>query len=159
LKSSEKTSGLDISVRDMTVADFDAVMALEEKIFPDAWPQSAFEEIIAEDSWSAVVVQYRGEIIGYGCYLVVLDESHLANIAVDSSYRRKSVAKHILNHILRDVKRKKCRIILLEVRVSNDSARAFYERFGFKELYRRPGYYQNPDEDALVMARSINSED
>ena len=142
----------------MTAADIETVTALEAEIFPDAWPRSAFEDIIDEDTWSALVAERGGEIIGYGCYLVVLDEAHLANIAVMPSYRRKSVAKHILNHILGDIKQKHCRIILLEVRVSNDGARAFYERFGFEELYRRKGYYRDPVEDALVMARPVDTD-
>ncbi|MFZ5980311.1 MAG: ribosomal protein S18-alanine N-acetyltransferase [Candidatus Zixiibacteriota bacterium] len=152
MRNSEKTKRLDFKLREMTATDIDAVMALEEEIFPDAWPRAAFEDILVEEAWSAVVAQNGDEIIGYGCYLVVLDEAHLANIAVGPAYRRKSVAKHILDHILKDIKKKKCRMLLLEVRVSNKSARIFYERYGFKELYRRKRYYRNPIEDALVMA-------
>lgn len=143
-------------MRDMTSTDLKPVLVLERKIFPDAWPESAFREILEDADWSAVVAEYKGKIIGYAIYLIVLNESHLANIAVDEPFRRKSVAKHLLEHILKVVQEKKCEVILLEVRVSNREARAFYERFGFKELYRRKKYYREPVEDALVMARALN---
>jgi ribosomal-protein-alanine acetyltransferase len=140
----------------MTSADLKPVVLLERKIFPDAWPESAFRDILEDNDWSAVVAEYKGKIIGYGIFMIVLDESHLANIAVDKPFRRKSVAKHLLEHILRVVQDRKCEIILLEVRISNRGARAFYERFGFKELYRRKKYYRDPVEDALVMSLSFN---
>ena len=156
MKSLEKNSKLKFTLRDMTAADLKLVVALERKIFPDAWPESAFQEILEDDDWSAVVAEYEGKIIGYAFFLIVLNESHLANIAVVEPFRRKSVAKHLLEHILRVVQEKKCEIILLEVRVSNREARAFYGRFGFKELYRRKKYYRDPGEDALVMALALD---
>ena len=158
MKSLEKNNKLKFVLRSMTLSDLKAVTSLERKIFPDAWPESSFREILEDNDWSALVAEYNGKIIGYAFFLIVLDEAHLANIAVDKPYRRKSVAKHLLEHILRVVKEKKCEVILLEVRVSNQGARAFYERYGFKELYRRKRYYRDPVEDALVMILALEKQ-
>ena len=146
---------LKAKIRKMNEKDLEAVAALEREIFPDPWPFSAFEDILDETGWVGLVAESNGTIIGYGCYLIVLDEAHLANIAVTEAYRRKSVAKKILERILRDIKRKKCQVILLEVRPSNAAAIAFYERFGFIKLYRRPDYYHHPREDAQVMVLNL----
>ncbi|MBD3258944.1 ribosomal-protein-alanine N-acetyltransferase, partial [candidate division GN15 bacterium] len=89
--------------------------------------------------------------IGYACYVFISDEAHLANIAVVPAYRRKSVAKQLLDRILQLAQEAGCRLILLEVRASNNAARRFYEKAGFTELYQRPRYYRHPVEDAVVM--------
>jgi ribosomal-protein-alanine N-acetyltransferase len=145
----------DVSLRDMTSGDLDEIVRLEALIFPDAWPESSFRELLSDQDWGALVAEMDGRIVGYACYLVVVDEAHVANIAVDPDYRRKSVAKRLLDRILGIAREASCVQILLEVRPSNSAARTFYEQAGFVELYRRPGYYRQPREDALVMVMPL----
>lgn len=142
-------------IRPMTDADIDTVAALEELIFPDPWPRAAFVEQLKDDTWGAIVADVDGQIIGYACYLLVHNESHLTNIGVGPVWRRKSVARKLLERILRVVTERGCDILLLEVRPSNEDAKAFYAKHGFRELYRRPNYYRRPVEDALVMVRYL----
>ena len=152
----ENKNELAVSIRAMTLADVDAIAELERKVFPDPWPRSSFAEIPGDEQWGAIVAEYGGEIIGYACYLIVLQESHLTNIAVAESHRRKSVAKQLLQRILDIVIENKCELVLLEVRPSNHQAIAFYDKYGFHQLYRRPNYYRRPAEDALVMVRYLD---
>ena len=142
-------------IRPMTEADIDGVAALETLIFPDPWPRASFEEQLKDDSWGALVAELDGRIIGYACYLLVYNESHVTNIGVEPAWRRKSVARRLLKRILRIIAERGCDILLLEVRPSNVEARAFYVKHGFRELYRRPNYYRRPVEDALVMVRYL----
>ncbi|PWB68516.1 ribosomal-protein-alanine N-acetyltransferase [candidate division GN15 bacterium] len=142
-------------IRSMKDADIDSVAALEQVIFPDPWPRAAFVEQLKDDMWGALVAEADGEIVGYACYLLVHNESHLTNIGVAPGWRRKSVACKLLERILGIVTEHGCDILLLEVRPSNDSARAFYAKHGFRELYRRPNYYRRPVEDALVLVRYL----
>ncbi len=144
-------------LRDMTPDDIDAVFALELEIFPDAWPRTAFDEIFVEDTWGATVAVVEGEIVGYACHMIVAGEAHLANMAVAPAWRRKLVAKQLLDRILKFALDDACEIILLEVRPSNEAARRFYAKAGFVELYRRPGYYRHPVEDAVVMLRHLQT--
>jgi ribosomal-protein-alanine N-acetyltransferase len=97
------------------------------------------------------VTVIENKIAAYGCYLIITTEAHLTNLAVAPEFRRKSVARQLLGEILEIARRKECEYILLEVRPRNESAISFYEQAGFKLLYRRPRYYRNPVEDALVM--------
>jgi len=135
----------------MTKNDLAEVILLERNIFPDPWSYEAFEEQIEIEGWGGLVAEGDGQIVGYACYYIVNDEAHLTNIAVDSNYRRKSVAKQLLENILKVVTERNCEFILLEVRPSNEKALKFYEKYGFHVLYRRPNYYRKPLEDALVM--------
>jgi ribosomal-protein-alanine N-acetyltransferase len=139
----------------MVEGDIEAITRLEREIFPDPWPRQSFVEITANSEWTGLVTEIGGQIIAYACILLSAGEMHLANIAVVAVFRRKSVASRLLDHILQIAKQRKCAMILLEVRVSNQGARAFYERERFTGLYTRPRYYRKPVEDALVMVRYL----
>lgn len=151
-----ENSKLEVRIREMSEADLPQVVSLEKQIFPDPWPQSAFLEQITDRGWVAIVAEVNDRIIGYACYFYMVEECRLANIAVDPAYRRKSVASKLLEAILSTVQESGCECLLLEVRPSNVEARAFYERFGFTLLYRKPNYYRHPVEDALVLVRCLN---
>ena len=155
MSSVDKKNKLAVIIREMTAPDLEVILALERKIFPDPWPESAFQEIITQDGWIGLVAESDDTVIGYGCFYAVLEEAHLANIAVEESFRRKSVAKQLLDYILRFVKENGCQYIYLEVRPSNTGAIKFYEKFGFEILYKRPRYYRQPVEDALVMVKTL----
>ncbi len=135
----------------MKHADLEKIVDLEHEIFPDPWSFSAFQEQVEDDGWGGFVALSNSEIIGYACYFISVHEAHLTNIAVSAEFRRKSVAKLLLDNIFSIVKESNCEFLLLEVRPSNKSAIAFYEKYDFKLLYQRPRYYHNPIEDALVM--------
>ncbi len=135
----------------MQLSDLEKVVALEHDVFPDPWSFNAFKEQVEDDGWGGFVVESTSGIIGYACYFIAATEAHLTNIAVSEEFRRKSVAKLLLDNIFKVVKEYQCEFLLLEVRPSNKSAIAFYEKYDFKLLYQRPRYYHNPLEDALVM--------
>jgi len=141
----------------MVREDLTAVYALENQIFSDPWPLRSFEEIFDEDSWQALIAESEGRLIGYACFLDIAGEAHIANIAVSSEFRRKSVAKRLLDRILLFAQDSRCEMIILEVRPSNRPALEFYKKAGFAELYRKPNYYTSPKEDALVMVLWLNA--
>ena len=155
--SAETKSEPDIEIRAMARGDVRTVVRMEKQIFPDPWSSAAFKEQLDTAGWGAIVAEFDGRIIGYACYYMVSGESHLTNIAVEEKYRRKSVAKRLLENILQVVKGYNCEYIFLEVRPSNHAAISFYEKHGFEILYRRPNYYRKPAEDAVVMGRYLGS--
>ena len=146
-----------VSLRSMEETDLAEIVRLERSIFPDPWPRSAFTDLLADDRWRTLIAENDGKLIGYACYLAEAGECHLANIAVHADYRRKSVAKQILGHILEVAAENGCEEILLEVRASNQQAISFYRGFGFEELHECPGYYQKPTESAQVMIHYLNT--
>ena len=143
-------------LREMTSADLWLIDALERKIFPDPWPLAAFEEHLDEVDTGGLVAEHRGRIVGYVCYRFDCGDAHLTNLAVDPAYRRKSVAKELLDYILDIALKRECELIFLEVRISNEIARKVYEVAGFATVDRCTSYYDNPAEDALVMSRWVS---
>ena len=146
-----KTTAKNIIIREMSLDDIEEIYALEKQIFPDPWSLEAFREQVEDKNWGGFVAESESVIIGYACYYIAASEAHLTNIAVTENFRRKSVAKLLLDNIFKVVKDNLCEFLLLEVRPSNSSAISFYEKNDFKLLYQRPKYYRNPLEDALVM--------
>ena len=93
----------------------------------------------------------KGDLIAYaGCWQI-LEEVHITNIAVSPEYRRQKIGERLLRQIIDDCYKNKAKYITLEVRVSNNPAISLYEKYGFKSLGVRKGYYQNNNEDALIM--------
>lgn len=157
MKNDGRNNKIAVALRAMTDADLTDIVSLEGKIFADPWPRSAFEDQLAVSDWHTLVAESRGRIIGYACFLIAAGECHLANIAVDPTCRRKSVANQLLDRILEVAAENRCESVFLEVRISNREAIGFYKRSGFEKLYHRPRYYSRPPEDALVMVRRLSA--
>ena len=146
-----------VNNRPMVEADMTAVMALENSIFPDPWPDSAFSDQLDDDNSYILVAESGAEILAYACLLIISPEGHLTNIAVAKEHRRKSVASLLLDGILKIATERESEYLLLEVRPSNMSARNFYKKHGFDLLYQRPNYYRRPVEDAMVLVHNLDS--
>lgn len=151
MSAETKNKRLQVTLRPMSEDDLSVIEELERRCFSDPWPRAAFLDVLKGDFWTALIAEWESKIVGYSCHFEAAGEAHLANVAVAPEHRRKSVAKQLLNRILDLTRAHGCSQIFLEVRPSNESACRFYLDAGFEELYRRPGYYRSPVEDALVM--------
>jgi len=147
----------ELKIRAMKPRDKEAVVAIENDVFSDPWPDFAFDRKNNDPNHKFIVAQSDKKIVGYAAYFVDLGEARLTNIAVASDCRRKSIAKSLLNYILDSVKKADCRFIFLDVRPTNKAAIDLYRKYGFEDAYIRPGYYDNPREDAIVMMKSLEN--
>ena len=91
------------------------------------------------------------KVVGYVGMWVILDEGHITNLAVDPAYRRKGIGRALLEHLITEGKKRGVRFLTLEVRSSNLVAQQLYRKLGFYEAGVRPGYYQDNQEDAIIM--------
>jgi ribosomal-protein-alanine N-acetyltransferase len=94
-----------------------------------------------------------GRIVGFVCLRTILDVTHVLNIAVVPSYRRRGIGNTLLQKALQDLRlaRPGAKPLTLEVRESNNAAIGLYEKAGFYVAGKRPGYYHNPVENAVIM--------
>ena len=142
-----------IKIEPMQRDYLDDVMVVEEKAYgPHHWSkESFFNELNSELAKYYCAFNEKGELTGYaGCWQI-LEEAHITNIAVSPDYRRQHIGEALLTTIIESSRKAMVKYITLEVRVSNAPAIALYEKYGFKSLGVRKGYYQNNDEDALIM--------
>jgi ribosomal-protein-alanine N-acetyltransferase len=136
-------------------ADIDAILAIEEASFTNPWTRAMYlAELENPDvSYCFLAKDPEGAVAGFCSFWRVLDELHINNLAVSPEHRRRGVASALLMHVLREGAARGATRATLEVRRSNEQARALYERFGFAVAGVRRGYYTNPREDALVLWR------
>jgi ribosomal-protein-alanine N-acetyltransferase len=148
-------------IRDLTPADLDGVMAIEEASFPTPWSRALFEEEIGRRFSDAIVVvgEAGGAVAGYAICWTIGEESHLLNIAVRPDVRRGGVGRSLLKECLRRSMLSGGRRIFLEVRPTNQEAIRLYESEGFRFVGIRRGYYTDTGEDAIVFAREIGEKD
>ena len=132
-----------IIISPMTEKDIKAVVEIENLSFKFPKPESVFRE----DEHKYLVAKEDGKVVGYIGIERILDEVHIINMAVHPDYRGKGIGKRLMQHVLNDEE-----VFFLEVRVSNETAQKVYERFGFKVISLRKGYYAD-GEDAYVMRR------
>ena len=141
----------------MTEADIPAVMAIENELFTDPWPETIFQADVSAEFSRLWVVEIEGEIAAYTVLGLGYREGHLNNIAVTQKYQRKNIAKKLLTFILEFCTGQDFERILLEVRPSNEAAISLYRSFGFYDLAVRRRYYRDPVEDCLVMEKILSS--
>jgi ribosomal-protein-alanine N-acetyltransferase len=151
-------STTELLTRRMRFSDLEAVARLERTTFSDPWSEAAFRHEVegGSTSWPRVAVDGpEGEVVAYMVAWFVVDEAHLANLAVAPWARRRGLAERMLNELVDEARRRKSARILLEVRRSNRAAQALYLKNGFYTFDVRKAYYRDNQEDALVMVRPL----
>jgi ribosomal-protein-alanine N-acetyltransferase len=138
-----------LAVREMTTADVAAVADLEARAFDDPWSPSAFFEELSLPGRHYAVVEDAGKVLAYGGVMHVEGDVHVMTIAVDPTYTNRRIGTRLMLALVEGALERGARNLTLEVRMSNEPARALYRRFGFAAAGVRPRYYA--DEDALVM--------
>jgi ribosomal-protein-alanine N-acetyltransferase len=173
--SAETAPAVRVVLRDMSADDLVAVRRVERAAYPDAWSRRVFESelrngfarylVAIEDGaegGGALNAQRRGwrrrllgpggpPIVGFVGVWFMVDQLHVATIAVDPSREGEGLGARLLLACFELAYEAELAMIALEVRVSNDRARALYERHGFSVAGRLTGYYSDDGEDALVM--------
>lgn len=136
-----------------------AVLAIEEKLFPAPWSEGMFRQEV-EEKWlsRSFVGSVDGEVVAYVVAWVMRDEVHILNLGVDPAYQRRGYARKLLNHMIDVARTARCRLITLEVRVSNTPARILYHSMGFAPVGIRRRYYHDNNEDAIVMTLRLEVE-
>jgi ribosomal-protein-alanine N-acetyltransferase len=150
----------------MTEADLDAVLAIDEASFDAPRPQreghtgrelravQLREELARSFSRLRVAKASTGEVLGYMLFWHVADELQSLNVAVAPQERRRGVGGALVRDVIDYARRHAASRILLEVRASNDAARALYARLGFEPFHVRPRYYDD-GEDAVEMSLEV----
>ncbi len=141
-----------VSVRAMRMADIPAVHEIERASFNEPWPEQAFRQELAGNRLARyLVAEDDGVPIGFAGVWLMVDDAHITTFGVHPDQRRRGVALRLLLAVADLAVALGAARMTLEVRPSNAPARRLYERFGFVEVGRRPRYYTDDGEDALIM--------
>ena len=151
----EKERKAVVSIRQMKVEDAAAIAEMEHQTFSDAWSEKAILDTLRNPKTICLVAEKIGKIVGYCIVYTADDEADIARIAVLKESRRFGVASELIHALDVICWENQIQIIMLDVRVSNDGARAFYEKHVFTQDGIRENYYKNPIEDAILMSRAV----
>ncbi len=165
-------------VDQMGLDDIEQVMAIEKAAFSAPWSARAYHYELTENPnahffvvylrgagvepapagwWARLLRWVRGPvrsarfIVGYGGFWQVLDEAHISTIAVRPEFRQLGIGKLLMVTMLKHAIALEAERATLEVRVSNQAAQGLYRLYGFEVTGRRPRYYSDNFEDALIM--------
>lgn len=131
------------------------IAELEKICFSDPWSVNSITSEL-NNKLSLWVVAMDGEqLAGYVGSQTVLGWSDMMNLAVAPEYRRKGIGEELVNQLISRLKANDVSCLTLEVRASNDPAIKLYRKLGFSEVGRRPNYYHNPKEDALILRKEF----
>ena len=156
-------------VRLMKPEDLDAVASIEQRTFSMPWSRQALADALARDDSIYVTalscgdqqsVQGTGteqdvssacEITGYCGLYLICGEGYINQVAVSEGYRGRGIGKQMLSFLLEQAAVQGMTACSLEVRVSNEPALSLYHALGFKDAGIRPGFYDAPKEDAMIL--------
>jgi len=141
----------ELILREMHEDDLPEILKIERESFSTPWSEYSFLNEIYKKYAISRVAMFERNIVGYICTNYVLHEAHILNLAVHPDFRRQGIATVMMDEALKELKKKGCVFIYLEVRASNTGAIKFYELFKFKVVDVRKKYYIDPNEDALLM--------
>lgn len=143
---------LEITIEKMTLQDLDEIMEIEKVSYLTPWSRRAFQSELTENAYAHYyVARHNGKIVGYVGMWVILEEAHITNIAVHPDFRRRGVARQLLEKMFEEARNMGATRMTLEVRVSNIPAQTLYRKLGFVDRGLRKGYYTDTNEDAIVM--------
>jgi ribosomal-protein-alanine N-acetyltransferase len=131
----------------------EAVAALEAVCFSTPWSEASIRSEL-ENPYSIWLVALEEEkLAGYLGVQFGPDGGDIMTIATDPEFRGRGVGKRLLKTMVQKLQEKNLQWLTLEVRPSNAPALKLYEAFGFRQVGRRPNYYKNPREDALLLTK------
>jgi ribosomal-protein-alanine N-acetyltransferase len=150
-------AAVEIRYRPMQLADVEQVYGIDVLSFPLPWSERSYRFELTENptsrNWVAEAFNAHGQtqVVAMIVVWVILDDAHVATIAVHPDYRRRGIGQCLLARALMDAAERGVIQVYLEVRRGNLAAQAIYERFGFEVTGVRTGYYRDNSEDALLM--------
>lgn len=129
------------------------IAELEKICFSDPWSEKSIASELQNALSLWIVAMDDETVAGYVGSQSVMGWSDMMNIAVSPSYRRQGIGARLVEELISRLREKKNNCLTLEVRVSNAAAISLYEKLGFETVGRRPNYYHNPKEDALILRK------
>ena len=137
----------------MNESHVEQIAQLEKICFSDPWSINSIASELGNPLSVWVVAVENGIVAGYVGSQSVLGWADMMNLAVAPEFRRRGVAEHLVNKLIDHLHKSEVSCLTLEVRVSNAPAISLYEKLGFVNVGRRPNYYHNPKEDALILRK------
>jgi ribosomal-protein-alanine N-acetyltransferase len=155
-RSVKGKAGEDIVLDVMKEDDLSDIIAIERVSFTNPWSGPLFRNELSSPGSRQMIAKISGRTIGYICSNLIIDEANILDVAVHPDFRGRGVASALIEETMDHLKGQGCRAIFLEVRISHIHAHKMYDKYGFKVIGTRKGYYASPVEDAAIMVHRVD---
>ena len=145
---------MNIVIEKMTKEHLEQIKDFLQEQFDAFWNANVLEQELENPLSTYIVATHHGEVVGYAGLWQPSDEGHITNIVTKKDKRENGIATKMLEELIQIAKRKQLKCVTLEVNVHNENAIHLYDKFQFKEVGKRPKYYNNID-DALNMTKEL----
>lgn len=142
-----------MTIREMQLDDLEQVMVIENANFSVPWTETGFFTFLIRQDALFLVAEEQEQILGYMGVLMVMDEGDITNVSVDPKHQGKGIGRALVQGMIDKTVEAGVTTLHLEVRESNASAIALYEKMGFEKIGVRKNYYESPTEDGILMCR------
>lgn len=142
-----------IAIQVMDESHVTRVVELEKLCFSAPWSENSIRYELTNPLSLWLVAVEDGKLLGYVGSQSVMGEADMMNVAVDPESRRRGIGRRLVEDLVQALKDRQVNSLTLEVRASNEPAKALYGQLGFLQVGRRPNYYRNPKEDALILRK------
>ena len=146
-----------LQIRPMRLEDVPRVVQIDQLSFSMPWPEKSYRFELTQNPGSRLWVAECSDpsrIVGMIVMWLIVDEAHIATIAVHPDFRLQGIAARLLTTALFNAVQNQMIQATLEVRAGNQAAQALYQNFGFTVVGVRPHYYRDNHEDAWIMTLS-----
>lgn len=144
---------MEVNIRKAKLHDVPVLARIEESSFDSPWSANEIAKDVTseDDNIYVAVIEADGEKAGYAEMRTVAGEGQIYNIVIDPACRGRGLGEELMRHLRDKAEELGCSLITLEVRSGNEAAAGLYRKLGFREVGRRKAYYQEGNEDAVLM--------
>lgn len=147
-----------LTIRRAGPEDVDLLTALDASCFATPWSRDSFAREMEHCELAFyLIAEKNGRVVGYAGFWLIVDEGHITNVGVIPQERKRGIGRELMEQLIALAARQGAERLTLEVRPSNQAARMLYRNLRFEEAGRRPGYYEDNGEDAIIMWRRERS--
>ncbi len=144
---------MDYQIIPMDKSHVPAIAQMERDCFSDPWSENSVASELQNEYSLWLVAMHNDTLLGYVGSQIAADEADMMNLAVSKSARRQGIARSLVTSLQAALENKGVRALLLEVRASNEPAKALYASLGFEQIGLRKNYYFHPTEDAIILKK------
>ena len=148
---------MEIEIRELQDGDTEELAGIEAEAFSMPWSKKDFDDLLSHPYCFYLVALADGQVAGCCGYTSSFNEATIDNVVVAEKFRNQGIARKMLRELILRGEENGVESFTLEVRVSNEAAIHIYEKFGFRSEGIRPGFYEKPREDAVIMWRRRKS--
>ena len=140
-----------VTLNQMKASNLNDVLNVSSLSLKESWSRESLEKELSNPLAKYMVAEVNNKVVGFAGLWAICNEGHITNIAVHPNYRGQGIGSKLVESLIENSSSWYINSLTLEVRASNKIAQDLYKKYGFKEEGMRKHYYQDNNEDAIIM--------